>query len=260
MSTATQQEFITEEHSVTSNGMLQDQELTPAAIDAACRLLSRAADHKYGIWAYQAFDFINATVFDGELPTPFILWTVTEWGGCLGNTQPSTPAIIRMHPGLLGGQKFQPGERPETKKVWNIPWRFLGLTQAFDLLLHECIHVSVEHRLGGAKGPTSHNNPQWIGEVNRIAPLIGIDITAAESKPMRVPIEGQFTKTGKPATRVKRGTTGTVPFDTVARFPYGVRIHLGLTTWYTDKHLPFPHVFDRDCNSTLGVTDSEQEA
>jgi hypothetical protein len=227
MSTATQQEFITEEYSVTSNGMLQDQELTPAAIDAACRLLSRAADHKYGIWAYQAFDFINATVFDGELPTPFILWTVTEWGGCLGNTQASTPGIIRLHPGLLGGQKCCPGETLDTKTVWSIPYRWLGLKMAYDVLLHECIHLSVRHRLGGATGKTSHDNPQWVGEVNRIAPMLGLTITAGRNKVMRVPIEGQFTKTGKPATKVKRGTDGTVPFVAVSGFPYAVRKHLG---------------------------------
>jgi hypothetical protein len=245
MTTATLPELMTDDILVTSNGMLQSQGLDPATLDAACRLISRAADGKFGLWAYQAFDYMNSTFFDGELPTPFILWTVTEWGGCLGNTQPSNPAIIRLHPGLLGGQKIGPGENWQTKKVWNIPLQFLGLAMAYDTLLHECMHISVEHRLGGTRGKTSHNNPQWIGEVNRIAPMLGLDITAAPSKPMRVPIEGQFTKTGKPATRVKRGTEGTVPFKAVSTFPYLVRIHLGLTTWYTDKRLPFPHVFDQ---------------
>lgn len=242
---------------VTPYHVLQEQALSPAALDAACRLIARAANQDLGVWAYQAFDYINATFFDGELPTPFILWTVTEWGGCLGNTRPSAPAIVRMHPGLLGGQKLGPGERPETKTVWGIPSRWLGFPLAFDTLVHECIHISVAHRLGGARGTTSHNNPQWIAEVNRIAPLLGLAITAGQSKPMRVPLDGHVTKTGKPATKVVRGSAGTVPFDAVARFPYGVRTHLGQTSWFTDRRLPFPHVFDPLSASGGAVTPNE---
>ena len=230
MTTATLPELMTEDVLVTPDRVLQGQEVSPEALDAACRLIARAANQNLGVWAYQAFDYINATFFAGELPTPFLLWTVTEWGGCLGNTRTSTPAIVRLHPGLLGGQKLGPGEHPETKTVWRIPYRWLGFPLAFDTLLHECIHISVAHRLGGARGKTSHNNPQWIAEVNRIAPTLGLAITAGRSKPMRVPIEGQYTKTGKPATKVVRGSEGTVPFDAVSRFPYGVRKHLGQTS------------------------------
>jgi hypothetical protein len=220
-------------------------------------MIARAANPKRGVRAYQAFDYINTTFFDRDLPTPFILWTVTEWGRCLGSSRLSTPAIVRLHPGLLGGQELCPGERPETKMVWSIPYRWLGLPLTFDVLLHECIHLSVMQRVGGARGPTSHNNPQWIAEVNRSAPLLGLDITAGRSKPMRVLIDGQWTKTGKPATKVVRGTEGTLSFDAVARFPRGVRQHLGQTTWYTDRRLPFPHVFDPVAAPCVAVTPNQ---
>lgn len=239
MTTATLPDFMTKDMLVTSNAVLQATEVPPELIESACRLISRAADGAWGVWAYEAFDYINATFFSAELPTPFLLWTVTEWGGCLGSTQPSTPTVIRLHPGLRGFQ----GD-PDKKTVWGYPRALLGLPFAYDTVLHECIHMSVAQRLGGARGPTSHNNPQWIAEVNRIAPMLGLNISAGRSKLMRVPIQGQFTKTGKAATRVVRGTEGDIPFDAVARFPRAVRIYFGAIDWYLDKRLPFPHVFE----------------
>jgi hypothetical protein len=45
-------------------------------------------------------------------------------------------------------------------------------------------------------------------------------MVAARSATKRVPVDGPPGKRGKPPTKVVRDTEGTVPFDTVARFPY----------------------------------------
>ena len=113
-----------------------------------------------------------------------------------------------------------------------------------DALLHEMIHASVHYRLGGWEGASSHNNPQWIGEVNRIAPLIGIKkIEAAQQVSRRVPIPGEFTKRGKPKTQVKKVCDGNVPFNAAATFPLGVRQYLGkASNYYLRGRLPVPGV------------------
>jgi hypothetical protein len=76
-----------------------------------------------------------------------------------------------------------------------------GDRYALDVLIHECIHVSVRYRLSGpSAGDSSHNNPEWIAEVNRIAPLIGLSgVDAAMSKPVR---EG---------TKIRCASKGNIP-------------------------------------------------
>jgi hypothetical protein len=173
------------------------------------------------VWAYQAFDHLTATYWAGRLPTPLILWLITPYGKCLGDTAPCTPSLIRLHPQL----------------------RARGYGFAYEVLLHECIHHAIHSGLVAApsRGSSSHNNPAWVSEVNRLAPLLGLDIVAGRSTHQRVPIEGAPpTKRGKQPTRVERVTTGTVPYKAVATFPYGVRQHLGLLDWYAQhrRHTP----------------------
>jgi hypothetical protein len=208
-------------------------------LDAACRLVAAQKDGPAGRWAYQAFDYINRTYFDGGLPTPLILWTITEYGACLGLTRPSTPAFIRLHPALLGARR--------TANPWGVPAAHLGVRLAFDVLLHECIHAAIDARWGGwaGRGPTSHNNELWIAEVNRIAPLLGLTLTAARSTTKRVPVEdGATGPRGKPRTKVERTTEGDVPFAAVAKFPYAVRLHRGQGDYYLGTALPFPHALE----------------
>ncbi len=201
-------------------------------VRSACRLIAQLYQGDSGLWAYEAFDYINATFFDHQLPQPLIQWAITPHGGCLGYTTPGHAPVITLHPSLLRPHKK---ERP-----WGIDPALLGPRYAFDTLIHESIHVSVEYVLGGATGPTSHNNPQWISEVNRLAPLLGLNIQAGQSVLKRVPIEGKVTVTGKPQTRVQRGTTGNVPYTAVSRFPLGVREHLAQTDYYRQGGSPFP--------------------
>jgi hypothetical protein len=98
----------------------------------------------------------------------------------------------------------------------------------------------VNYLLGGATGPTSHNNPQWVTEVNRLAPLLGFsDIQAGRQVAKRVPIGGKLTVTGKPRTTVKRVTEGNIPFSAVSGFPRALRLHLNTAEeYYTSGELP----------------------
>jgi hypothetical protein len=199
--------------------------VTEEQVRRACLLVAEHYHGKRGVWAYNLYTAINDAFFQGELPWPHISWALTPHGACLGYAATTgRPPVIVLHPSVLGGtQKENP---------WGYPPSWLGERFAFDLLLHEAIHVSVEHRLGGwkDKGKTSHNNAPWVAEVNRLAPLLGLDgVQAGQSKLARVPIEdAPRTKRGKLPTRVQRVTDGNVPYAAVATFPRGVRIHLGL--------------------------------
>lgn len=197
-------------------------------IKSACKLLASHYHGEPGRWAYDTFEEINRAYFDNTLPWPLIQWAITPHGGCLGLTRRigARPPVITLHPSLLGVS--------EKRRPWGIDAKYLGYKYAWDVLLHESIHISVRYLLGGADGPTSHNNPQWVAEVNRIAPLIGLEPRAGSSKSRRVIIEGQTTKTGRPATRVVRAVEGDCyPFKAVATFPYGIRAHLNQMDYYS---------------------------
>ncbi len=207
----------------------------PIDLTAACRFVASTFYGERGVWLYDAFETINKVFFDGELPCPNIVVALTAHGKCLGwSASPlSAPPTICIHPSTFGGS--------EKADPWGFPPRWLGRRFVFDVLLHECIHVSVNYRLGGANGPTSHNNPQWIGEVNRIAPLLGFSgIDAAMSKSKRVPLEGcPPTKRGRQQTRVQKVTGGNVPFRAVTSFPIGLRAEQEIADWYyTARVLP----------------------
>src|SRR5215472_8474984 len=150
-------------------------------IQDACRIV---AEHYYGdrgLWCYRAFDWINRTLFFDELPPPLIVITLTPHGHCLALTHWALdrPPVIRLHPSLWGGT--------EKATPWGIDADQLGPRYALDVLIHESTHVSVRYRLGGpTRGDSFHNNPEWMSEVNRIAPLLGlIGINAAMSKVKR---------------------------------------------------------------------------
>jgi len=199
---------------------------TPVSIEDACQTVARHFYGKRGAWCYQAFEWINRTLFFDELPYPLIVLGLTAHGACLGLTsspvdQGKVPTIL-LHPSLWGGT--------ERADPWGIAADLLGPRYVLDVLIHECIHVSVNYRLGGrSKGDSSHNNPEWIAEVNRIAPLIGLpDVRAAMSKPKR---EGK---------KIVRRCDGNIPFEAASRFPHLVRQLRGQLNYYRDRSpLPF---------------------
>src|SRR5262245_624905 len=90
-----------------------------------------------GPFAYAGFDWVNQTFFDGKLPTPLILWSITPYGKCLGFTRADavdpTP-IVCLHPAVWA---------PVTEDPWRVPTRWLGGRFALDVLLHECVHLAV---------------------------------------------------------------------------------------------------------------------
>jgi hypothetical protein len=190
-----------------------------------------------GLWIHEAFDHLNAELFAGELPQPLIVWALTPHGCGLGRVRTGDrPPVITLHPSLFGGT--------ERVDPWDIPPCWLGPRFAFDVLLHAAIHISVDYRLGGWRGvgETIHNNPRWVDEVNRIAPLLGFaSVVAGEKKVRRIPVEGPLTVRGKQPTRTARVDGGNVPFGAVAGFPWTLRDHLGQAEgYYRQPGSPFP--------------------
>jgi hypothetical protein len=220
---------------------------------AAARLVTAECYGDVGEFGYQAFDWINATLFNGRLPLPLILWELTAHGKCLGwtSSRRDRSPRIQMHPSTLGGT--------EKANPWGVPSSVLGPAFALDVLIHECVHVSVAYLLGGAKGPTSHNNPQWVAEIQRVGALLGLDFRAGRSVTKRVPLEsGELGLSGKPKTRTVRVIEdgASVPFEAVYTFPHGVRRELGQAgAYYTADRLPFDNVLTGPCHMQLGVTE-----
>ena len=208
----------------------------PEAVEEACRLIARTYYGAKGTWLYDAFDVINESFYGGELPTPLITIEITPHSRCLAwcSNSDHRPPRIAIHPTLFGLR--------EKDDPWQVPSAWLGTRYVFDALLHESMHASVHYRLGGweDRGPTSHNNEPWIAEVNRIAPQLGFkNVAAAPTLAKRVPIPGTRNKRGKPKTKVAKVNSGNVPFDSVARFPLGLREHFDTaSTYYTTGRLP----------------------
>ena len=187
--------------------------VTPnCALGDATRLIAGTYYGDRGTRAYDTFEAINSVYFSGELPWPQIIWALTPHGHCLGQTSAQGAPIIALHPSLLRGR-----EKPNP---WRIQPTWLGWRYAVDVLLHECIHVAVAHWFGGSTGPTSHNCPEWIAEVNRLAPMLGLPIAAAMSRSRRV-------READGTSRVVRRCDGSGPFRAISTFPNGVRIALG---------------------------------
>ena len=201
---------------------------TLTEIQKACRIVAGTFYGNDGLWLCDVFEVINAAYFEGELPYPHISIEITAHSACLGwcSAHVGRPPHIAVHPTVLGPR--------ETDNPWGVPTNWLGRAFAFDVLLHECIHASVHYRLGGATGPTSHNNLQWVSEVNRLAPYLGFrGIEAGRQVARRVPVEGaELTKRGKLPTRVVKVDLGNIPFRVVASFPQGLRSHLGTAKQY----------------------------
>ena len=193
-------------------------------IESACKLVAETYYGDRGAWLCEAFEAINEQLFFGELPYPLITIEITPHSGCLAwcSSSDKRPPRIAIHPTLFGVREDGEGV------PWGVPPKWLGKRFAFDALVHECMHASVHYRLGGYVGPSSHNNDAWISEVNRLAPLLGFrNLEAGRQVPKRVAIPGEFTKTGKPATRVQKVSLGNVPFAAAAMFPRALRTHYG---------------------------------
>jgi len=218
--------------------------MTPIKIVKALDLIAEYYSPRFGRWAYRAFDVINSTFFDDRLPRPLIQWAITGYGHCLGLTAAGLSRrdrpIITLHPSIMepvGGGPLQGGGAGP----WGIDHRWFGPLFAFDVLIHESIHVAQSVLHDRDPDEPSHNGPTWIAEVNRLAPVLGLEgVQAGLNRPKRVPVPGRTTKTGKVATEVRRVDEGNVPLKAHSRFPYGVRELLGTADeYYRGGELPF---------------------
>jgi hypothetical protein len=213
------------------------------AVPAATRAVVAHYFGRRGVFANQAFAYLNATYFDGTLPWPLVLWGLTPHGACLGATRVHGAApIITLHPALLGGN--------EPATPWGIEARWLGPAFVCDVLLHECLHLAVHTHYGGATGSTSHNSPEWVAEVNRLAPLLGFpEFVAGRSVARRVAVPDADPADGRRRTVVQRQSDTvfrdrTLGFRVVAGFPYALRLALGQTDRYERTTLAFAHALD----------------
>lgn len=204
--------------------------------DEACRVIAKHYHGNDGIFAYEAFDDINARFFSGDLPTPLIQWAITGYGGCIGQTKSSDrQPVINLHPSILRPNK----NRRDGKDAWGISSKYIGVTYAYDVLLHECMHVHHRYVVKTQNGPTGHNCDEWVNQVNRIAPMLGLDIKAGRSKVKRLPT-GETDEKGKQIKKAKRTVDdGCIPFNLVPAFPHSVRQHVGDMSYYENKILPF---------------------
>ena len=167
-----------------------------------------------GTFVYDAYEFINARYYGGDLPVPMIQVGITPFGHCLGLTKSRDgQPKIGLHPSAISPRSTDP-------LIFGYSADSLGIRFAYDVLLHELVHVAANYLYGVTDGDSSHNNSTWIAEINRLSPLIGLDGVQAEmTKVKRVSIPGE-TKTGKPATKPAKVNAGNTPLDYISRWPH----------------------------------------
>jgi len=119
---------------------LEVTDVLPFGAEAAAPAFFEHYFGELGTFAYRAFAWANKTLFEGALPTPAIVWTLTPHGKCLGFTRAGDrPPVVTLHPSILGGT--------ELAEPWGISPDLLGHAYALDVLVHELMHVSVHYRL-----------------------------------------------------------------------------------------------------------------
>lgn len=73
-------------------------------IEVACRTVASHYFGELGLWTYAAFDWVNQTLFAGELPYPLIVIGLAAHSACLGWTCSTDghPPTIMLHPFAVG--------------------------------------------------------------------------------------------------------------------------------------------------------------
>ena len=170
-------------------------------------IATRAYGKDIALDMYDYFDMLNNRLYDGKLPYTLITFEILAYGRCIGLTNTSNGHIRIKKP-------------PK-----GTPINFDGPT--LGILLHEMIHyannyVAINHDVHvSASMQSSHMNPYWIGEINRIHKIItGDDLNAGPEKMKRV---------GK---KVKRVMTGSLTRDQISRYPMSLDPDLVLDYLY----------------------------
>lgn len=144
-----------------------------------------------GTWAYDTFERLNQQFFGDRLTLPVIQWGLTPWGRFYGYYMPQWQKII-LHPSLMvkGSKAWGPLNPATREKETN---KLLGVKFAEHVLLHELMHHAnyLDHGVYDSDLKDSHNSQAWVDEINRIAPLLGLNIKA------HVCSQRRFKKTGE---------------------------------------------------------------
>jgi hypothetical protein len=129
----------------------------------------------FGEWIYDEWKRLNDALFYGENVAGTITWENLPQDSSLGYYY-RTKNLIALHNTLMRPVYPCPGLKRELRRS--------NTRMISDVLLHEMIHQRV-HQTGGWTGENSHNNEQFVNEVNRIANLLGLTIQAKvfQSKP-----------------------------------------------------------------------------
>ena len=157
-------------------------------LGAALKTVGKEFYGEFGEWAYERFDYHNATYFDNNLKYPMIRFEIIPYGvgiGLCGKTL-TGEAIISIAPHVLKGY----GYRIHNTPIDSVPPGRVNVVD--DILLHELMHQSVNEtcqRLGEPQPKESHNNQHWLDLCNRIAPLLGFDdYKAGKYQTRRIPV------------------------------------------------------------------------
>jgi hypothetical protein len=153
----------------------------------------------FGAWVFDEWKRLNDVLFYGNNVPGTIIWEKTPQDRSLGYYD-RVENLIVLHKTLMRPVY------PATGLTWEP--RRLNTRRVSDVLLHEMIHQKI-HQTGGWRGEDSHNNEQFVNEVNRIANLIGLNIKAE--------VIGLKIIRNKKGPRVK---TEYLSFKELCHFPY----------------------------------------
>jgi len=155
-----------------------------------------------GGWTFDEWKKLNRRFFNGENIVGPILWGVTPENRSMGYYS-RTENLIYLHKTLV---------RPKYPKfTLKLDISDLNRKLASDVLLHEMIHQKI-HQTGGWVGDASHNNERFVGEVNRIAKLLGLNINAKVIELKTV--EGKL---------IQHVESGCLTYKELYEFPYSSR-------------------------------------
>ncbi|MBW1841526.1 MAG: hypothetical protein JRI75_06995 [Deltaproteobacteria bacterium] len=155
-----------------------------------------------GAWVFDEWEKLNETLFDGKIIAGPIVWGKTPEDRSIGYYL-SEENLIHLHTTLV--RPLYP--KPMAKwDISNLNKKFAG-----DVLLHEMIHQMI-HQTGGWEGATTHNNKRFVGEINRIAELIGLGVEARVIKQKEV--DGRLKWHVEP---------GCMTYKEMSEFPYSSR-------------------------------------
>ncbi len=121
----------------------------------------------YGAWAYKEWRRLNKLCFAGELSPVRILWGLTPHGRSLGHYR-AEDHTITLHLSLVANGGL------------------LDEQHVSDVILHEMVHERICEIGMPATGTSSHNCESWVSEINRISPLIGLEVRAAVVRQKRI--------------------------------------------------------------------------